>query len=120
MTRARRYFRHMQRPRFLAGRPSPVLVDATVAAVACVGTVVTLLLSSGIQGPPGVNAIGAVGATLPIAFRRRWPLAAVLAVAGAVLLQEALNGDLLENTVTPIVSYPLVVYSVAAFSDRRR
>jgi signal transduction histidine kinase len=120
MTPGRRYVRHMQWPRFQAGRPSPVLVDVTVALVACVGTVLQLALGGGIQGSAWVNAIGAAGATLPIAVRRRWPLGAVLAVGVAVTLQEALGGDLLENTLAPIFSFPLVVYGVAAYCDRRR
>jgi signal transduction histidine kinase len=107
-------------PSFQAGRPTPVLIDAAVAVVACVGTLLQLALSGGIQGPAWVNAIAAVGVTVPIAFRRRWPLGAMLAVGGVVLVQEALNGDLLENTLVPLVAYPLVVYGVAAYCDRRR
>src|SRR4051794_33395339 len=110
----------MRRPSFEAGRLTPVLIDATVAVVACVGTLLQLALSGGIQGPAWVNAIAAVGATLPIAFRRRWPLGAMLAIAGVVVWQEALDGDLLENTLAPIVSYPLAVYGAAAYCDRRR
>src|SRR3954451_22103399 len=110
----------MQRPRFLAGRLAPVAIDTVVAVAACLITALELGLGSGIQGPAWVNAVGAVGSTLPIALRRRWPLGAVLAVGGAVVFQEALNGDLLENTISPIVSYPLVVYGVAAYCERRR
>src|SRR3954465_7166863 len=110
----------MQRPRFLAGRLAPVAIDTMVAVAACLVTALELGLGGGIQGPAWVNAIGAVGSTLPIALRRRWPLGAVLAVGGVVVFQEALNGDLLENTVAPIISYPLLVYGVAAYCDRRR
>src|SRR3954454_5553912 len=120
MRPTRRYFRGMQRPRFLDGRPSPVLVDAAVAIGACVVTVLELTLGSGIQGPAWVNAIGAAGATLPVAVRRRWPLGALVAVAAAVVFQEALDGDVLENTIAPVIAYPLVVYAVAAYCDRRR
>src|SRR3954470_14239420 len=110
----------MQRPRFLAGRLAPVAIDTVVAVAACLITALELGLGSGIQGPAWVNAIGAVGSTLPIALRRRWPLGAVIAVGCTVVFQEALNGDLIENTISPIVSYPLVVYGVAAYCDRRR
>src|SRR3954447_8216062 len=120
MRLTRRYFRGMQRPRFLDGRPSPIVVDTAVAIVACVVTVLELTLGGGIQGPMWVNAIGAAGATLPIAVRRRWPVGALLAVAVAIVFQEALDGDILENTVAPIISYPLLVYGVAAYCDRRR
>jgi signal transduction histidine kinase len=110
----------MQRPRFTAGRPSPVVIDVAVAVVACVAAELELALSHGIQGPAWVNVIAASGATLPIAFRRRWPLAAAVTVAAVVAWQEALNGDLTENSITPLLAFPMVVYAVSAWCDRRR
>jgi signal transduction histidine kinase len=108
----------MQRPRFLAGRPSPVVIDVAVAILACVAA--ELELGSGIQGPAWVNAVAAAGSTLPIAVRRRWPLAAAVTVAAVVAGQEALNGDLIENSITPLLSFPMVVYGVSAYCERRR
>src|SRR6266576_208948 len=70
MARARMYRRGMQWRRFTAGRPSPVVIDMTVAAV--------------------------------------------------VAWQELLNGDLTENSITPLLTFPMVVYAVAAWTDRRR
>jgi signal transduction histidine kinase len=110
----------MQRARFTAGRPSPVVIDATVAIVACVIAELELAIGRGIQGPAWVNALAAAGATLPIAFRRRWPLAAAVTVAAVAAGQEALNGDLIENSITPLLALPMVVYAVAAYCDRRR
>src|SRR3954465_385857 len=110
----------VQWPRFIAGRPSPTAIDAAVAVVACVTAELELALSSHIQGPAWVNAIAAAGATLPIAVRRRWPLAAAITVAAVVAGQEALGGDLTENSVTPLLSFPMVVYGVSAYCDRRR
>jgi hypothetical protein len=91
-----------------------------VAVVACVAAELELALSSGIQGSPWVNAIAAAGATLPIAFRRRWPLAAAVTIAAVVALQEGLGGDLTENSITPLLAFPMVVYGVSAYCDRRR
>src|SRR3954451_1500052 len=110
----------VQWPRFIAGRPSPTAIDAAVAVVACVTAELELALSSHVQGPAWVNAIAAAGATLPIAVRRRWPLAAAITVAAVVAGQEALGGDLTENSLTPLLSFPMVVYGVAAYCDRRR
>jgi signal transduction histidine kinase len=110
----------VQRPRFIAGRPSPSAIDAAVAVVACVVAELELALSSAIQGSPWVNAIAAAGATLPIALRRRWPLAAAVMVAAVVAGQEALGGDLTENSITPLLSLAMVVYGVSAYCDRRR
>src|SRR5437764_8407692 len=108
------YRRGMQWPRFIAGRPSPVAIDTAVAVVACVVAELELALSHGIQGPAWVNAIGAAGATLPVALRRRWPLASAVAIAAVIAWQEALNGDLTENSVTPLLTLPMAVYAVAA------
>src|SRR3954453_14550416 len=104
----------------MAGRPSPSAIDAAVAVVACVAAELELALSSAIQGSPWVNAIAAAGVTLPVAFRRRWPLAAAVLVAAVVAGQEALGGDLTENSLTPLLTIPIVVYGVSAYCDRRR
>jgi signal transduction histidine kinase len=114
------YRRSVEWARLQAGRPSPTAIDIAVAIVACIGAELELALSSAIQGPAWVNAVAAAGATLPIAFRRRWPLAAAITVAAVVAWQEALNGDLTENSIAPLVSAPMVVYGVAAYCDRRR
>jgi signal transduction histidine kinase len=110
----------MQWPRLRAGGPSPVLVDTAVAVLACIVTGLELALGSGIQGPPVVNAVAAAAATLPLALRRRWPVAIAVAVTAVVVVQEALNGDLVENTWAPLLIIPMAVYAVAAFCDRRR
>jgi signal transduction histidine kinase len=110
----------MQRPRFQAGRPSPVLVDVAVAIAACVIAELELAIGSGIQGPAWVNALAAAGSTLPIAVRRIWPLAAVVMVGAVVAGQELAGGDLVENSITPLLSFPMVVYAVSAYCDRRR
>jgi signal transduction histidine kinase len=120
MTRARMYLRDMQWARFRAGRLSPVLLDTAVAVLACIVTELELALGSGIQGPAVVNAVAAAAATLPLALRRRWPIAIAIAVTSVVVVQEALNGDIVENTWAPLVIVPMAVYAVAAFCDRRR
>ncbi|MEA2442026.1 MAG: hypothetical protein QOH76_3450 [Thermoleophilaceae bacterium] len=110
----------MQWPRFQAGRHSPVLVDVVVAVAACIIAELELAIGSGIQGPAWVNAVAAVGATLPIAVRRRWPLAAVVIVGAVVAGQEALHGDFVENSIIPLLSLPMVVYGVSAYCERQR
>ena len=110
----------MKWPRLSVGRPGPALVDAAVAVAACVAAELELAIGHGIQGPAWVNAVAAAGTTLPIALRRRWPLAAAVTVAAVVAWQEALNGDLTENSITPLLTFPMAVYAVAAWCDRRR
>jgi signal transduction histidine kinase len=96
------------------------VIDTAVAVVACIVAELELALSHAIQGPAWVNAVAAAGATLPVAFRRRWPLAAAMTVAIVVAGQEALKGDLTENSITPLLTFPMTVYAVAAWCDRRR
>src|SRR4051794_38532806 len=114
------YRRGMQFARFRAGRPGAIAIDAAVAVAACLVTALELSLGSGIQGPAAVNAIAAAAATLPLALRRRWPVPIAVFVCGVVVIQEALNGDLVENTWAPLLVIPMAVYAVAAFCDRRR
>src|SRR3954452_3143066 len=110
----------VQWPRSLAGRPSPTAIDAAVAVLACLTAELELALSSAIQGSTWVNVIAAAGATLPVALRRRWPLAAAVTVAAVVAGQEALGGDLTENSITPLLTLAMVVYGVSAYCHRRR
>src|SRR4051795_1463561 len=114
------YLRGMQFARFRAGRPSAIVIDVAVAVAACIVTELELALGSGIQGPTAVNAVAAAAATLPLALRRRWPVAIAVTVTAVIVVQEALNGDLVENTWAPLVIVPMAVYAVAAFCDRRR
>src|SRR3954462_4584789 len=114
------YRRGMQFARFRAGRPGAIAIDAAVAVAACLVTALELALGSGIQGPAAVNAVAAAAATLPLALRRRWPVSIAVFVTAVIVVQEALNGDLVENTWAPLLIVPMAVYAVAAFCDRRR
>lgn len=110
----------MQRPRRMTGRPSPMAIDAVVAVVACVAAELEFALGANINGPMWVNVVAGAATTLPIAFRRRWPLGVAVVLAAVVAGQEALNGDLTENSITPLFTLPMAVYTLAAYTDRRR
>ena len=105
---------------FLGRRGGPFSVDGVVAVVACAVCELELALSNHIQGPRWVNAVAAAGATLPLAWRRRLPLAAAPLMVAFVAWQEFLDGDLVENAVTPVITIPLAVYSLGVMLDRRR
>ena len=94
-------------------------IDGVVALVACAVCELELALSNSIQGPHWVNAVAAAGVTLPIAWRRTLPLFVAPFMAAVVLWQELLHGDLTENTITPIITIPLAVYSMGVLLDRR-
>jgi signal transduction histidine kinase len=91
-----------------------------IAFAACAVCELELALSDHIQGPHWVNAVAAAGVTLPVAWRRRIPLLAAPLMVAFAAWQQILDGDLLENTVTPIVTIPLAVYSMGVLLDRRR
>src|SRR3954465_9806778 len=114
------YRRAMQFARFRAGRPGAIAIDAAVAVAACLVTALELALGSGIQGPAAVNAVAAVPASLPLALRRRWPVPIAVFVTAVIVVQEALNGDLVENTWAPLLIVPMAVYPAPAFRARRR
>jgi signal transduction histidine kinase len=71
------------------------------------------------QGPVGfATAAGVLAMTVPVAFRRRWPLAVAAVLAAAALL----NGLLLGPFVRCGVALPVILlagYSVAVRYDRR-
>src|SRR3954468_15467887 len=104
----------------VARRGGPISVDGVIALAACVACELELALSSNIDGPHWVNAVAAAGVTLPVAFRRPYPLVVAPLMMAFAVWQEALNGDLFENTVTPIVTLPLAIYSMGVLLDRRR
>jgi len=104
----------------LARRSGPLSLDGLIAALACLVCELELALSSNIDGPRWVNVVAAAGVTLPVAWRRSLPLLVTPFMAAVVVWQQALGGDLTENAVTPIVTLPLAVYSMAVLLERRR
>lgn len=71
-----------------------------------------------IEGNTAILVSTALAMTLPLAFRRRFPLATVLVVFGAAALQELLATS--PDGVSGVTALLVAVYSVAAYSDRRR
>ena len=59
----------------------------------------------------------ALAMTLPLALRRRWPLATVLVVFGAAALQELLSTP--PDGIAGVTATLVASYSVAAYSERR-
>ena len=80
----------IKRLRSLYRSLDPVRVDAVFAAVLLVAGVLAALF--GEDKARGAQLISMVGVTVPVAFRRRRPIAAVLTMALALLLATALGG----------------------------
>src|SRR3954471_2542993 len=96
----------------MARRGGPFSVDGVIAVVACIACELELALSSNIDGPAWVNAVAAAGVTLPVAWRRPYPLVVAPLMTAFAVWQESMNGDLIENAVTPVITLPLAVYSM--------
>jgi signal transduction histidine kinase len=105
---------------FIARRGGPISPDGLIALGAFAVCELELALSNHIDGPPWVNAVAAAGVTLPVTWRRLYPLAVAPFMIAVLAGQELLDGDVLENSVAAFVTVPLVVYSMAAILDRRR
>jgi signal transduction histidine kinase len=71
-----------------------------------------------IEGNRAVLVPTALAMTLPLAWRRGWPLTTALVVFGAAALQELLTTP--PDGIAGVTALLVASYSVAAYSDRRR
>ncbi len=76
-----------------------------------------LVATGQIEGNRAVLVPTALAMTLPLAYRRRWPLATVLIAFGAASLQELLTTPV--DGIAAVVALLVASYSVAAYSERR-
>jgi signal transduction histidine kinase len=97
------------------------LADAALALALAVALLLQLLLAD----EPGASVAGVLGGlalTLPLAFRRRAPLAVLLVVVAVTLVQEALGGGLFSGQpplFAAIVAGGVAFYSLAAHVPER-
>ena len=70
-----------------------------------------------IEGDKVILVPTALAMTLPLAFRRRWPLGTELVVFGAAALQEVLTTP--PDGIAGVTALLIASYSVAAYSERR-
>src|SRR5437588_7823359 len=105
------YVRAMQRLKAFLLRRGPLGGDGVLSILAIAVVELELNLSHHLQGPRWVN----IGSGLVIgggfAWRRSHPLIVAPAICVWVGIQEILNGDLTENSMSPILLLPLVMYS---------
>src|SRR5205823_2624048 len=100
-------------------RRGPFGGDGLIAVAAAIACELELGLSHHIQGPRAVNSISALFVTLPVAWRRRYPLIVAPLVTATVAVQDVLNGDLTENSLVPVLTIPLALYALGALCSRR-
>jgi signal transduction histidine kinase len=76
------------------------------------------LAKEGVPGPHAVHAVFVLLVTVPLAWRRRAPLAVLCVVIGSAMLEGAAFANF--PSFQPFLASIIAVYSVAAHSERRR
>jgi hypothetical protein len=74
----------------------PQTLDALLAAALAVALELQIFLTGHLDADP-VTVLGALAVTIPVAWRRRAPLAVALIFAGAAVLQGALGGGVFDD-----------------------
>ena len=104
-------------------RADPARLDLAIAAA----MILELELELWLTGQPSfltahrlLQSVAAVCYSLPIAFRRRWPAGALVALGAVALIQAALGGFLLDAAVGTAVPPLLVGYGAGAWAQPRR
>src|SRR3954453_11910157 len=98
-------------------------LDWSIAIALLVWGQIDLWAIGGVQttthGPRVSAALYVVCATLPLAYRRRWPLGVVCVVMGAIALDSIVVGKAPQG-LEVLLPALIAVYSVAAYANRRR
>ena len=94
------------------------LAADSAVAILLAAFVLQEIFTSDVDGSPSLTVPCALGATLPLAWRRRIPLLTVAAVMGSLAVMSVLYDGTQEpqSTFVPVL---LAVYSVAAHANRR-
>jgi signal transduction histidine kinase len=122
LVRSGTFFRMMHlRSLVRALRDRPAMSDAALALVLAALVVSDVLTSGGyLTGPRVLYVVAGLLMTVPLAWRRQFPLAVVVVVMAAVTAQSLKLGDSAPVPDSELVPWLIAVYSVAAHSERRR
>jgi signal transduction histidine kinase len=99
----------------------PQTWDALLAAVLAIALEVQVLLGTHVDAD-AVSVLGGLAVTVPIAWRRRAPLAVPLIFVGAAVVQAALGGGVFESAPPPfaaLIAGGVAFYSLGAYTDER-
>src|SRR3954466_2966130 len=99
----------------------PQTLDALFAAALAVALELQVFFGSHIDASV-VTVVGALAVTVPVAWRRRAPLAVPLIFAGAAVLQAALGGGVFESAPPPfsaLIAGGVGFYSLGAYAEER-
>jgi signal transduction histidine kinase len=110
----------MGRPIRLAFRIDLALVDALIAVALTIDLILEAALGRGLPDRLA-TALFAVLFAAPVAVRRRWPAAAVIACTAAALLQDVFNGQLFNlPSSSAVIPLMLCSYGAGAWRGPRR
>jgi signal transduction histidine kinase len=99
------------------------VLDWTIAGALLIWGQIDLWAIGGVQttvhGPRASGALYVLCATVPLVFRRRWPLGVLCIVMGAIALDSLVVGKAPQG-LEVLLPALIAVYSVAAHANRRR
>ena len=93
--------------------------DLLIALVLVVGGELELLFAPG-EGSRLVSALALPAVVLPLAWRRRAPVAALFAVVAVLVVQAGLDGFLVGQSVTPLAAFVLALYAAGRYVEDAR
>lgn len=94
-------------------------LDPALAMVLLIAGEIELLTSKSLHGPVALNMLVMAGIVLPVALRRRWPLAFAAVVMSLTVLMVSTLTDL-NSILFPMYVLFVPAYTVAAYESRRR
>jgi signal transduction histidine kinase len=93
--------------------------DLLIALALIVWGELELLFAPG-EGSRLVSALALPAVMLPLAWRRRAPVAALFAVVAVLLIQAGLDGFLVGQSVTPLAAFVLALYAAGRYVEDAR
>lgn len=100
-------------------RAGPATRDVLLALVLLAAIELQIALTPSLRHPVPAALAGLALAALVVA-RRRWPLAAILALAVVLVVQEAAHGRLTQHSVGALAAIAVIFYAAGAFLAEAR
>jgi signal transduction histidine kinase len=94
------------------------LIDVGIPLVLATVAVVELATSSDIDAPWPIQALFALGTTLPLLWRRRAPLVVLVAVFASIAIPDTTHG-IANNASAPFAGLLVAAYASGAYTSRR-
>ena len=118
----RRYVPSVDKMRLLFARArelDPARADALLAAALALAVTLEVVVGQVGDSVPASIVYG-LATTVPIAWRRRAPLAVIIVILAAFIVAELIDDSWADHVGTPVVAIVLAMYSVGAHIEGRR